>query len=223
MARAFTLLETLMTVLVIVIVAAASISSYQGYRDRVAVLVDETNQKILAAAVKIAAANSGSVAGGLSELPPESVERAYALVTEGKRPYTLLAYLGEIWQEAWSEKTAHADTFLPSKYYKQDLKVITCLKDKTPPTGFDTIGKPAGGKSYDIHPQARNKSLSWLLDPNNASLSLIIETDDSGNFREFRHQRNGQKFQVETSVRAKHGFRTEATTQAEKDEVDEKD
>lgn len=209
--RAFTLLETLFAVLVITIVAAMAIASYQGYRDRVAMLVDETNQKILAAAVKVAAANSGSVAGSLGELTPADLNRAYALVCEGKRPYTMLAYLGEVAQGLFSGSVAEAESFLPAKYYNNNLKVISCPSDETPPTGFNAAGKPIGGKSYKIHSQARDEPFSWLNDPRNARKVLIQECSE-GEDKEFRHKRKGERVLVETSVGGKRGFRKEAVS-----------
>lgn len=201
--RAFSLLETLFAVLVITIVAALAIVNYQGYRDRVAMLVDETNQKILAAAVKVAAANSGSVAGSLGELTPEDLNRAYALVSEGKRPYTLLAYVAEFWGDTYGSDVAHADTFLPPRYYNKDLKVITCPSDETHPKGFDVNGRPFGGVSYAISKKLRGKPYSALNSPVNAGKALLYEVAEGPQEKE-EHRHLGGRFSVRTSVSGKH-------------------
>lgn len=198
--RAFTLVETLMAVVVLTVLAAIAVSVYTGYRDRVAIMVDETNQKILQAAVKIAAASTGSVAGSLSELAPEDVGKAYAGVMRGRRPYTLLAYVAEFWKEAYGGDVAHADTFLPPQYYNKNLKVITCPSDQTPPKGFDAKGRPFGGVSYAINKKFRGKPYSFLGSPENADEALVYEVEEGpGEKEEFRHQKGHLSVRISVS------------------------
>lgn len=210
--RSFTLLELLVAIVTLSFIVSLAIASVRGYQDRVAMRVDETNMKILHAAIRVAAVSSGVVAGSLSELRPSDLEQAYALVTEGKRPYTFLAYLGEAWRQTLGNSGAEAndDGFVPPRLYDSDLKVITCLRDRIPPSGFDPDGRPIGGRSYDIHPQAQGRPLSWFNDPANARLVLLFECTDDAHKREFRHGgrfMERKKGQVEMSVRGRRGLR----------------
>ena len=200
--KAFTMIELMMTVVVLTIIVSIAIVNYQGYRDRVAMMVDETNQKILHAAVRMNAADTGTIAASISELRPVDLERAYALVVHPKmRPYTMLAHLKEQWSGFWGG-TVEADNFLPSQYYDKQLKVIQCLSDPTPPTGFDQNGKPTGGTSYIIHPQASGKPYSWFVNSDNAEKYLMIEADSLTDGSEiFRHGK--KKWAVFTTVGGK--------------------
>lgn len=170
--KAFTLIEMLVAVVVLIIVSAVSVATYQGYRDRTAMLVDETNQKILAAAVKIYAIETGTVAGTLAELRPSDLERAYALVIEGHPRYTFWAFL----QESFGIPIAEAVP-LPGKYYANNKKVLSCPSDPTTPAN----GK---GISYTVNPVFRTPADIQNLA--NGGLPFIIECNDTGNL-EFRH------------------------------------
>jgi DNA-directed RNA polymerase subunit beta' len=111
----------------------------------------------------------------------------------------MLAYLADVTQGILKGSVAEAEDFLPAQYYNQNLKVISCPKDSTPPTGFNAAGKPIGGRSYKIHSQAQGKPISWLNNPQNARKVLIQECSEGDN-KEFRHRRKGEKVLVETSV-----------------------
>ena len=173
--RAFTVLELMIALTVLAVVASVAMVGYQGYRDRAAMLVDEMNQKILQAAVKLYAYDTNALPASLSDLRRRDLERAFALLSEGKRPYTFLAYLGE-----WiGIRTAEAVP-LPPRYYNGDPKVLTCPMDRTPPAD--------GGVSYAIHPSWQNQPLSRLLDPAFGSEPLIVESDThSAAVLTFRH------------------------------------
>ncbi len=169
--RAFTVLEMMVAVVIITILVSMATLGYQGYRDRAAMLVDETNQKILQGAVKLYAYDNNALPASLSELRPGDVQRAYALVTSGKERYTLLAHLKE---SVWGG-VAHAqeEDRLEGRYYNNDAKVLDCPSDSTSPT-------LTGGVSYSIAPFWRNqanRTLRALLNPANADRELLIEAD----------------------------------------------
>lgn len=185
--RGFTLLEILVAVVVLTVLTSTAVVVYQGYRDRVAMMVDETNQKVLQAAAKLYAYDNNALPGSLSDLRPVQLRRAYALVQRGKHPYTLLTHLGATWRSWVGVGVAEAH-FIPARYYSWSLETITCPSDSTPPTSFDSQGDPQGGMSYGVEPGAAGKPLSWLLDPSQAGVALIIETEDGGRTQAFRHE-----------------------------------
>ncbi len=178
----FTILEIMVTIMVLGVLVALSLTGYQGYRNRTAMLVDETNQKVILAAAKLYAYDNRFLPGNLSQLKPEHWERAYALVTRGKRPYTLWAFLLE---QVGLEKVAEAQTLLdhPRQYLGPNaLKTLTCPSDPTP---------PPTGKSYELTQGvtgAAGQPLSWFLNVANASRPVIIECGDDGVTLDLRHQ-----------------------------------
>lgn len=188
---AFTLLELMVAVLVISVLVSMAMVGYSGYRDHTAMLVDETNQKVILAAAKLYAYDNRFLPGNLSQLHREHLERAYAMVTEGRQPYTFWAFLG-------LEEVAEARTLLehPAGYLGSNpLKVLTCPIDASPP------GSGAGARSYDMTQGANGaagKPLSWLLDPLNGDRDVIIETDD-GTTQTFRHKRGTQSVAITTA------------------------
>ena len=198
----FTLIEIFVAMTILTVLISVAMVGYQGYRDRVAVMVDETNQKVLQAALKLFAYDNNALPGSLSDLRPRDLHRAYALVTEGKRSYTMLAHLQVMWQETVGVDVAEAQ--LPPRYYNNDIETITCLSDRTPP--------PAG-VSYGLNLAAAGRPLRWLLDEANGGVVLIIETDTRGSGTlALRHGGldsllrgdPGGKFSVSTTVRGRH-------------------
>ena len=163
-------MELMVAVVILTIVVAVASVGYSRYRDRAAMLVDETNEKVLLAAVKLYAYDTNALPGSLSQLRTGDLERAYALVTDGKRPYTFLAFLEE---NLGLFDIAEAAP-LPSRYLGDNpQKILTCPMDKTPPaTGGYSYGITTGGADG-----AANKPLSWLLNPANAGLSVVVESD----------------------------------------------
>lgn len=155
----FTMMELMIATVVLLILASVAVAGYQGYRDRAAMLVDETNQKVLAAAVKLYAYDNNALPASLSQLEPRHLDRAFALVTEGKRPYTVLAYLKE-----WAGMGVAEAEALPPRYYDNNPRVLIC-PSKSPPSA-----------SYRLDAfWADNKPLSALLDPANGGRDLIVE------------------------------------------------
>ncbi|GEM_PF-2902498 len=193
------MMELLIGLIVLGILSSLALLSLQGYRDRTAMMVDEANQKVLQAAVKLYAYDKNALPASLSRLRPQDLQRAYALVTEGKKPYTLLAYLKECVQG----RTVLAETVLPPAYYHNEVRVLVCPADRTPPTEAGD----SRHRSYGIHPGAAGKSLSWLLDPTNAAAILIWETQDDGVTPEARH--NGHRENVITCVEGGSGRSSE--------------
>lgn len=164
--KAFTVIELMVAVVIVAILVSLASVGYARYKDRAAMLVDETNQKILLAAVKLYAYDTNALPGSLSQLHDHHLEKAYAQVTEGKRPYTFLAFLEE---QLGLLDIAEAAP-LPSRYLGDNpQKVLTCPMDRTPPS--------EGGVSYGIHQDAADKPLSWLLNPANANRTCLGESD----------------------------------------------
>ena len=162
----FTAIELVGAALILLVLVAFSMAGYQRYRDRAAMLVDETNQKILQAAVKLYAYDTNALPGSLSDLRGSDLRRAYAQVTGGKRPYTFAAFLAE---QVGLFDVAEAAP-LPDRYYNKDISILTCPGDPTPPA--------EGGVSYALASGWENRPLSALLDSRNENDVLIIEADE---------------------------------------------
>lgn len=175
----FTMIELMIAAVVLLILSSVAVAGYQGYRDRAAMLVDETNQKVLAAAFKLYAYDNNATPGSLSQLQPQHLERAFALVTGGKRHYTVFAYLKE-WMGAG---VAEAET-LPPKYYNNNPRVLACPMDKTPP-------------SYVIVPAWSGRPLSEFLAADGSQ--RLIEEDRS------RPRHAGGSTIVFTTINGNHG------------------
>ena len=184
----FTAIELIVAIVILTILLSLSMTGYQRYKDRAAMLVDETNQKVLQAAVKLYAYDNNSLPGSLSRLRSGDLRRAYAMVVEGKRPYTFVAFLQENFELL---RTAEAAP-LPSRYYNDDVSLLTCPGDPTPPS--------EGGISYALASGWENRPLSALLDPSNADSPLIVEADQKENGQVvFRHGRG--TLTVQTTVK----------------------
>ena len=205
--KAFSMMELMVAVVVLTILSSIAIVGYQGYIDRAAMLKDEINQKIWHTAVQMDAASTGTIAGSLSELSPEVLDRAYALVIDGKsRPYTLSAYLGEPWRQWWGSPVAESSTYVPSSYYNKDVGVLKCPSDRRSnlATSFDASGKPEGPISYAISSGAdgaAGKPYSWFKNPANVDKDLVIESDN-GTDVVYRHHHG--KTAVVINVRGQH-------------------
>lgn len=196
LAIGFTALELMVAVLITGVLAAVAIASYQGYRDRAAMLVDETNQRVLQAAVKLYAYDHNALPASLSQLRSTDLRRAYALVATGKEPLTFLVYL----RECVGLKSAFAHTVPPGlpgplhpNLYQDNPRILVCLSDQN------------GGVSYQINAAFSGRTLAVLLNPDNSREVLIFESDEAGTgngaalaTREFRHQRGTRS--VETTV-----------------------
>ena len=141
----FSMMELMVAAVVLAILGSVAVVGYQGYRDRAAMMVDDTNQRVLAAAVKLYAYDNSALPASLSELRPEHLERAFALVTEGKRPHTILAFLREHIGVGIAEAVV-----LPPRYYNNDAGVLACPLDST-------------RQSYEIAAAFREVSLQVLL------------------------------------------------------------
>ena len=174
----FTMMEILIAAVVLLILASVAMAGYQGYRDRAAMLVDETNQQVLAAAVKLYAYDNNALPGSLSQLQPEYLKRAFAEVTAGKRPDTLFTYLQE-----WTGIELAEAQVLPPRYYNNNPKILNCPLDRTPP-------------SYQIEAAWRGASLKALLASDGSS--ILIEEDPA----EARHV--GKTTIVVTTVSGAH-------------------
>ncbi len=162
----FTMLEILIAVMVMAALASMATAGFTQYRDRTAILVDESNQAVIQAAVKLYAYDNNALPGPLSDLTRDQFDRAYAMVSDGKRPFTLFAYL----QNAVGLTGTAEAVPLPDRYLGENpQKILTCPSDSTPPS--------AGGISYNINPFFANQPLSVLLA--NPDVDLIGETDSA--------------------------------------------
>ncbi len=214
--RAFTILELIICAVVVVILASVAMVGYQGYRDRVHIMICETNQEIQQTAVKLFAYDTGALPGSLTELKPQHLHRAYAMVTTGRKPYTALAFLKETGAMLLGQSQAFAQNHLPPRYYDQNLETITCPSDATPPTGFDAqSGRPTGGTSYEINAAFSGAPLAVLLNPANADAVLIFETDvhtasgaNPDDDRVYRHGRGKVCVQTTVGGRRRRRFRS---------------
>lgn len=175
--RAFTLMELLITVVILSVVASVAVVGLQGYKDRVAMMADDTKMKVDAIALKMNAIDTGTVAGSLAELRSIDFERAYAQVMEEGHPYTMVAYLRETWDQLWG--TSVAEAFVPCKYYNCDLKMLQCPKDnRILATGFRANGRPNGPISYAISKKFRNRPVEFFTDPVHANWPVLYESDN---------------------------------------------
>lgn len=161
----FTVMELLLAVMIVTIIVAMSTVGFTQYRDKAAMLVDETNQKVLLAAVKLFAYDTNALPGSLGELRPQDIERAYVQVFEGKRPYTFFVFLQE--NLGWVDIAEAHPPNLPDRYLGENPgRIRVCPVDRT-----------AEGISYGIHTNAAHQPLSWLLDPANAARTVLGESD----------------------------------------------
>ncbi len=158
----FSMMELMIAAVVLVILASVAVAGYAGYRARAAMLVDETNQKVLAAAVKLYAYDNNALPASLSELRPEHLERAFAMVIDGKRPYTLLAFLQE-----WVTVGVAEAVVLPPRYYNNDDGTLACPMDDT-------------RRSYEITEAFRGVTLQQLLAADDLPLISEIEARHLG-------------------------------------------
>lgn len=177
--KAFTVMELMVAVVILTIVVSLASVGYGKYRDQAAMLVDETNEKVLLAAVKLYAYDTNALPGSLSQLRTRDLERAYALVTEGKRPYTFLAFLQE--NLGLLDIAEAVPPGLPGRYLGDNpARILKCPVDPTPPS-YGITGGLNG---------AANKPLSWLLLSANAGATVIMESDqDNPTDLDFPHPR----------------------------------
>ena len=196
---------------VISIIASVAVANYQGYVDRAAMLQDETNLMVLQTAVKINAMETGVVAGNLSELHPADLEKAYASFIQGKRPYTLLAYLQERWQSLWDSSVAEAGIIAP--YYNRDLRMVTCRRDPIPPT-VNANGRDVDNPSYAISRKMRGKTVQYMLARPDSTLLYEVDKTRIGEREHYRHRNN-------RSVRVRASGRTRRKTKDDPNEDDD--
>ncbi len=172
--KGFTIIELMVSVMILTIIVALSTVGYTRYRDKAAMLVDETNLKVILAGLKLSAYDNNVLPGSLSELDSRYLERAYALVTEGKHPYTFFAFL----QEQLGLRDIAEAVPLDKRYLGDNpLRVLTCPTDGTKPEQYPNPTKHSYGITTGEPDGAANKSLSWLLLPTNAVKIVIAESD----------------------------------------------
>lgn len=201
-AKAFTLMELMVGVVILTIIVSISSVGYRRYQDRAAMLVDETNQKVLLAAVKLYAYDNNALPGSLSRLQERHLNRAYAMVTEGKKPYTVLAFLKEqvsFTGIAEAIEPQPSGTHLPDRYFGETAgdkwKMLTCPMDASKPSAATP-----SNHSYAIHANASGRPLSWLLNPANANQPIIGESDSATTSTFTRRHNGGRTFVYTTAA-----------------------
>ncbi len=185
------MMELMVASVVLAIIASLAVVGYGGYRDRVAMMVDETNQEVLAAALKLYAYDNNSLPGSLAEIETRCIDRAYAAVTEGREPYTFFVYLEEKLgvKSAMAEPPMQLSPYsLPPRYYDNRRDILLCPLDAG--RGLQT--------SYAIGQDALSLSISQLLSPHYAH-AVVIEEIEPKHHGETR---------VVTTIEGKHQRRT---------------
>jgi len=162
--RSFALTEIIIVCVIIAILGAVAIVTYQRAREKADQLLCETREKLIYTAVKVYLYDNNAVPASLIKVWPLYKDRAVAQLREENRKDSF-SFIRN-----WAlSKVAEAKDF--SEYYGKDILTITCPRDKTPPR---FIGDELQ-VSYTINPLLRGKSISFLNA--NKDLPLIYESD----------------------------------------------
>ena len=160
--KALTLIELLVSVLVVAVLATLGIANYQASVDRANMLVDETNQQIVQMAVMLFTADHDALPASISELRDEHLRRPYAQASPralSREPSPSL------W---WGVAVAEAATGTLYPKYVSDQAVLTCRTSKVLP-------------SYMIDPffasMSRQEFEAAIKNPENAGRPLIREVE----------------------------------------------
>lgn len=178
--RSFTLMEIMISTVVMGILITLGFPIYQGFIENSKGKVCETNLKALKSAMDIYAMEYDTMPGSLSELPPKYIGRAYArLMSEPDAWKVKLAYF---MVEQEKKGFVYAETFI-TRLTKGNISLITCPKDKTPPA--------EGGVSYGFNAQLANMS-SKAYRALASDVALIADSDQatftSDDNYAYRHQ-----------------------------------
>ncbi|MFA4888461.1 MAG: prepilin-type N-terminal cleavage/methylation domain-containing protein [Candidatus Omnitrophota bacterium] len=153
--KAFTLLELVMVVVVIGILATLGYPVYRNMEKEAGDYVCVTNQQAIAAAFKIEAMESDVVPADLSQIPPKSIEKAYAQILKEKGAWKIkLAYYIVGLKD---RGLAYAGVL--SKIGKGNLSLISCPFDNDSP-----VKNPATGRSYALNNSLIGKRLRDIKD-----------------------------------------------------------
>jgi len=144
MRKSFTLMETIMVVVVIGILSTLGIATYRQLLDNARQKVCETNLKTLETAVEMYALENDALPASLGDLKPSQVKKAYAKVMR---------------KEGWFTKFAYFFVKLntPREVYAQFLTYDNLGKYGAASQVFHCPADTNGGVSYGINAQLAGK------------------------------------------------------------------
>lgn len=162
---AFTLLELLITVVIVGILSTIGIASYQSIVEKSKVKVCEQNIKMLTTAVKIYSLENDSLPAALSKVPVHYYNKAYAQVIEKGPKHLKLAR--KLINEPIFIDHAYAIDFNQENFkdYGTTADAFICPSDKN------------GGKSYAVNRQTWGQRWNDLP----SGMAIIIDSD-AGSF-----------------------------------------
>jgi len=164
--KSFTLLELLLVTIVVAIFATLGYPAYRNMLESANDKVCQTNQKALAAAVRIEVMETDIVPADLSRLSPQSLEKAYAQILKRKGAWKIkLAYLIVGLKE---RGLAYAGRLLTDAA-GGNLRLLTCPLDKTPPA--------EGGISYALNAAIADKDRQTFACFEETGAALIGDCD----------------------------------------------
>ena len=183
--KSFTLIEIMLTIVVISVLASVSIVSYRGVYEKAQEITCEANLEILNTAVELYGIDRDQLPAYLSEVWPKYREEAIALFIErherDKTPY-MLALNSVRWvMDNVQMSKAYAQTVSP-KYYGNDASVLDCPKDSTP--------RSEGGYSYGLNDRVAN--MTYIQYKQLEDFILLADCDvstfhDTGDLASTRH------------------------------------
>lgn len=185
--KAFTLMEIIIIVVVIGILATLGLPTYQNVIEDSKAKVCQANLQALNTSLEIYAMEHDVMPGGLSELTPEYIEKAYAHILQEKGAWKIkLAYFIVRW-----EQRGLAYAGLLSDISKGNLSLITCPSDTSPPPtgisyGLNSVLENMTSQAYRALPDdtlligdCENVTFTNLTDLNERHKHYGILTSDT--------------------------------------------
>lgn len=201
---AFTLVELLVTVIIIGVLATMGIATYQGVIEKSKAKVCEQNVKMLTTAVKMYSLENDSLPATLSQIPGQYYRKAYAQVIEQGPKHMKLAR--KVINHHNHSSSAYANTpplpttsdhlnfsYFGMKNYGASAEAFVCPADTD------------GATSYAMNTQLFNKK--WKDLPSGMTIVIDHDGGPSGARPSFNGGAAGA-----TAQRHKRGFATSAAT-----------
>ncbi len=183
MKKSFTLIEMMITVVVIGVLATVATVGYNQFLEMARQRVCETNLTILNMAIKAYATRNDAFPATLSELEPADVSWAYAKVIKNNGLLAKVSYAfvqlnspKEAYAAGYSEVVHLSHLMDPAimRRYGVDPKVFKCPGDSS--------GRPSSygirSELIDIAPVLHSSWRAWSRDPLNRPKSLIGDCDN---------------------------------------------
>jgi len=169
--KSFTLMELMVVVIIIGILATVGLPTYRNFIEDQRATVCQTNLRALKTALDIYVMEHDRIPAGLSKLPFEYIQRAYAQVLQEKGAWKIkLAYFMADREDRGMAYATGNELSLRNDLAKGDIKLITCPSDSTPPA--------AGGRSYGLYSVLANMTSQQYRDlSSNTLLIADCETD----------------------------------------------